>query len=443
MTAALPQPRKAAPHPARLEADFVPAILALQAQPPSPLPRTVLWLVLLLILALGLWAVLGRLDVVASAEGRLVPAAQLKIVQPAEGGVLRALLVKEGERVVAGQLLAKMDIQAAEADARTVGAELALRRLQLRRVEAELAGTPLARADDDPPAVHAQVEAQREARVRAYENSLAEERAVIARSRREMQASAETREKLAAAMPHLREQERAFERLANEGFAGKLMQQQRTRERIEAEQDVRAQEHKVEGARAAIEQAERRMAQLSANYRAQLRGERVETENQVTRLAQESEKLAHRARTAELRAPADGIIKDLATHTQGSVLAPGAVLMTLVPSGEALVAEVWLRNEDAGYVREGQPARLKLAAYPFQKHGMLDGRVRRVSADSTERAAGAGYTYRALVEIAGGPALELRPGMQLAAEIRTSDRSVLEYLLSPIRKAAHEAGRER
>jgi HlyD family secretion protein len=425
------------------EQDFSPAILAVQAQPPSPLPRAVLWLVLLLVAALGAWAVLGRLDVVASADGRLVPAAQLKIVQPAEGGVVVALLVREGDRVSAGQLLARMDVQAAEADARSVGAELALRRLQLRRIEAELHGGSLERVSDDPPVLHAQVEAQREARVRAYENSLAEERAVIARARREMQASAETREKMAAAMPHLREQERAFEQLAREGFAGKLMQQQRTRERIEAEQDVRAQEHKVAAARASIEQAERRMAQLSANYRAQLQGERVEADNQATRLAQESEKLAHRRRNAELRAPADGVIKDLATHTQGSVLAPGTVLMTLVPSGERLVAEVWLQNQDVAFVREGQPARLKLAAYPFQKHGMLDGRVQRISADSTERAAEAGLAYRALVELDEDQKLVLRPGMQLSAEIRTAERSVLEYLLSPIQKAAHEAGRER
>lgn len=434
---------------------FIPGHLVVEAQPLSPLPKVVLWLVLLLLAALGAWAALGRVDIVASAEGRLVPSSQLKIVQPAEGGMVLAIFVREGDAVRAGQLLARMDAQAVEADARTVGAELAMRGLQLRRIDAELDGTALAIADDDPPVLHAQVEAQRDARVRAYENSLAEERAVIARSRREMQAAAETREKLAAALPHLREQERAFERLAREGFAGKLMGQQRTRERIEAEQDVRAQEHKVEGARAAIEQAERRMAQIAANYRAQLRGERGETENQLSRLRQENEKLAHRARTAELRAPADGVIKDLATHTPRSVLAPGTVLMTLVPRDEKLVAEVWLPNQDAGFVRAGQAAKLKFAAYPFQKYGMLDGKVLRVSADSSERPAagpgrpGTGYAYRAMVELSGTElkATDARhvllPGMQLTAEIRISDRTVLEYLLSPVMKATHEAGRER
>jgi hemolysin D len=434
--------------------DFVPAILELQREPPSPLPRVVLWIVVLLLAALAAWSVLGRLDIVASAEGRLVPASQIRIVQPVEGGTVLELLVREGESVRAGQVVARMDMQAAAADARTVGAELSLKRLQLRRIEAELGGKSLVREDDDPPATFHQVEAQRDARVRAYENSLAEERAAIARARREMQAAAETRGKLAAALPHLQEQERAFEQLARDGFAGKLMHQQRTRERIEAEQDVRAQEHKVEGARAAIEQSERRMAQLTANYQAQLRSERVEVESHASRLLQEGEKLAYRQRVAELRAPADGRIKELATHTPGSVLAPGSVLMTLVPSDEKLVAEVWLQNQDAGFVREGQGAKLKLSAYPFQKYGMVEGRVLRVSADSSERPAAdrgraPGLAYRAIVELSA-PELQgaggrhaLLPGMQLTAEIRISERSVLDYLLSPIQKAAQEAGRER
>ena len=147
------------------------------------------------------------------------------------------------------------------------------------------------------------------------------------------------------------------------------------------------------------------------------------------------------------------MVKDLATHTTGAVLAPGAVLMTLVPEGEPLLAEVWLQNQDAGFVRAGQQARVKLASFPFQRYGMLDGRVLRISADSTDRAdAGkpaAAYAYRALVELSsqalrsGDSTHALLPGMQLTAEIRLADRTVLEYLLSPLQKVAAEAGRER
>lgn len=447
-----------APPARRGQAEFLPSILQLQDQAPSPLPRVVLWIVLALAVALALWAALGRVDVVAVAEGRLVPRSQLRIVQPAEGGVMRELLAREGERVRAGQVLARMDTRAADADAATLRNETALRRLQLRRIDAELRGAPLAAQPDDPPQLHAQVEAQREARVRAHEASLAEERSVIARARREMQAAQETRAKLAGALPVLLEQEQAFARLAKDGYAGRLMLSQRSRERLEAEQDLRAQEHRVESARATLEQGERRSAQIVAAWRAQLQAERVESEAQLARQVQELDKLSHRQALAELRAPADGIVKDLATHTPGAVLAPGAVLMTLVPEREALVAEVWLANHDAGFIAAGQPARLKLASFPFQKYGMVEARVLRVSADSTDRVAerggeparpGAAFAYRAQLELLdhemrlGGVRHALLPGMQLSAEIKLEDRTILEYLLSPLLKVAHEAGRER
>lgn len=435
--------------------EFLPEVLALQEEAPSPLPRFVLWTVLALLAALGAWASLGRLDVVAVAEGRLVPGSQLRIVQPAEGGVLNELLVKEGERVSAGQVLARMDVRAAQADAASVKHEIDLRRLQLGRIEAELRGTLLAPAPEDPPLLYAQVEAQRVARVRVLEAGLAEERAVIGRARREMQAAQETRTKLAGTLPLIIEQQQAFERLARDGYAGKLMLAQRSRERLEAEQDLRAQEHRVESARSSIEQGERRLAQITASYRAQLQSEQLEAQSVLARSRQELEKLRHRQGFAELRAPADGVVKDLATHTRGAVLAPGTVLMTLVPEGEALVAEVWLANQDAGFVFQGQGAKLKLASYPFQKFGMLEARVLRVSADATERAAGesvrgaGAYAYRAQLEPLaqelrrGETRHALLPGMQLTAEIKLAERSVLEYLLSPVQRIAHEAARER
>jgi HlyD family secretion protein len=435
-------------------AEFLPAILQLQEEAPSPLPRAVLWTVVALAGAFALWASVGKLDVVAVAEGRLVPRSQLRIVQPAEGGVMRELLVREGERVRAGQVLARMDVRAAEADAATARNDIATRRLQLRRIDAELAGAALAREPDDPPRLHAQAEAQRDARAQAHEANLAEQRTAVARARREMQAASETRTKLAGALPVLQEQERAFEKLARDGYAGRLMVAQRSRERLDAEQDLRAQEHRVEGARAAIEQGERRIAQIVAGYRAQLQAERVEADTQLARLEQELEKLSHRQRLAELRAPADGVVKDLATQTPGAVLAPGTVLMTLVPDGEALVAEVWLANQDAGFVAGGQSAKLKLASFPFQRYGMLDATVARVSADSSERADGAktstsAYAYRAHLEPLtqelrlGEARHALLPGMQLTAEIKLAERTVLEYLLSPVQKVASEAGRER
>ena len=159
----------------------------------------------------------------------------------------------------------------------------------------------------------------------------------------------------------------------------------------------------------------------------------------------------------ELRAPGAGIFKDLATHTVGAVVQPGTVLFTIVPSGEALKAEVWIPNADIGFVRQDQSAKVKVATYPFQKFGMVEGTVRHVGADASEMPnatgadndAGAQSRYRALVELRSqslerdGFVHTLAPGMQVSAEINLGQRTVLEYVLSPVRKAFQEAGRER
>src|SRR5919106_435677 len=130
---------------------FAPDLVRIGLEPPAPLARVVLWLLLALLAAMLAWGYLGRLDVVAVTQGKLVPQSFVKIVQPAEGGIVREILVAEGEPVHEGQVLVRMDTRLSEADVRTVQAELVRKRLQLRRIDAELAGAPLKRAADDPP----------------------------------------------------------------------------------------------------------------------------------------------------------------------------------------------------------------------------------------------------------------------------------------------------
>lgn len=443
--------------------DFQPGLLQVEARPPSPLGRALLYTVLGLAAAVLLWAALARLDIVAVAEGKLVPAGYLKIVQPAEQGVVQEILVREGQAVNEGEVLMRMDRALIEADGRALEGEYHARRLALRRIEAQLAQAPLTREAQDPPAAWARAQAQHAANTAALRNALAQERALLDKARQDLAAAAEVRAKLAAVLPHYLEQERAFEKLAREGFAGRLMLTDKQRERIEKEQDLKSQDFAMAAARATIAQSEQRLAQIEADYRRGLEAERAEAAPQAERLGEELAKQRHRHSQLELRAPQGGVVKDLATHTPGTVVSPGTILMTIVPGGERLRAEVWVANDDAGFVRAGQPVKLKLAAYPFQKYGMAEGSIAQVSADATEapnpntrsgglasrdRAAGP-LAFRTLVDLArpsleaDGRRLALAPGMQAVAEIHLGTRSVLEYLLSPVRKAFHEAARER
>jgi len=443
--------------------DFAPPLLRIQDTPPPPLPGWMLRVLLGLLLGAGLWMVFGRLDIVAVADGKLVPSSYLKIVQPAEQGIVREILVKEGEEVRAGQVLIRMDSALTVADAKALRAEFDTKRLTLRRVEGQLSSSRPTRQKGDPAALFAQVAAQFDSNVRAYENALGQEESLLEKAQNDLAAAQATKDKLEQVLPHYIEQEQAFAKLERDGFAGRILSADKTRERIEKEQDLRTQEFTIRASRALIEQSERKIAQITADYRRQLQAERIETEAQVERLRQELAKLAHRKELLELRAPQAGTVKDLATHTIGTVAAPGTILMTLVPQGDTLVAEVWVGNQDVGFVREGQRVKLKLAAFQFQKYGMAEGVVRQVSADATEAPSGntrsdslggrdrpmGPLAYRTLVELkrqeltVDGDRYELAAGMQVSSESNLGTRTILEYVLSPLQKAWHEAGRER
>lgn len=306
-----------------------------------------------------------------------------------------------------------------------------------------------------------EVAAQFRANRSALDAALAEERASLVKARQEMAAAEQVKRKLEDVLPHYRNQDKAFEKLVKDGFAGSLMGSDKKRELLEKEQELQTQGFLIESARATMVQSEKKLVQIESEYRRQLHAERNEIQGQVEKLQQEIAKQAHRQDLLELKAPQAGIVKDLATHTSGAVVQPGTILLTLVPQDEILRAEVWISNEDIGFVREGLPVKLKFAAFPFQKYGMVEGTVEHVSADAAESSDGRSdlrdgadqalktLRYKALIRLKAmslvmdGEKFPLSVGMQANAEIWLGDRSVWEYLLSPIRKAWHEAGRER
>jgi HlyD family secretion protein len=441
--------------------DFSPPLLRLQEQPPNPLGRKVLWTLFILLAALLLWALIGRLDIVAVAEGKLIPESYVKIVQPAESGIVKDILVREGESVQVGQILMRMDTLITEADAKAIAADYQRKRLSLRRITAELSGQPFATEPGDPPALAQEIAAQYQADRHAHEAALAEERSRLIKARQEIAAAQQVRSKLEESLPYYRAQDKAYEKLVKDGFAGTLMGSDKKRERLEKEQELQTQGFLIESAKASMLQSEKKLAQIDSDYRRQLHGERNDIQGQFDKLAQEVAKQAHRRQLLELKAPQTGVVKDLATHTAGTVVQPGTVLLTLVPQDETLRAEVWVSNEDIGFVREGQPVKLKFAAFPFQKYGMIEGTVEHISADAADTNTAGGnaqsdpakknqpLVYKTLVRLKqmaldmDQQRFALAAGMQTNAEIWLGDRTVMTYLLSPVRKAWHEAGRER
>jgi hemolysin D len=443
---------------------FAPGLLAIQESPPSRMPRAVMYIVTLLLTLLLVWACVGHLDIVASADGKLVPKTYLKVVQPADAGIVKEILVHEGEQVAAGQTLLRLDAQDAQADETRLRTELALRSLQLRRIEAELTGSRLQRQPDDPSDLFSQVQAQYLERHQTYLDSAGQVEQQSSKARRDHESALAVLKKLQQTNPLLKAQADAYTGLGDEGYVPRVTVNEKQRAYIENQQDLLAQESTVQGLSAAVGAAEQLVRETRSKYRSDLENERVDAEGEYRKLQQDLAKQTHRSSLLELKAPQAGIVKDLAIHTIGTVVSTGTVLLSIVPEHEPLVAEVLIRNDDVGFVHPQQKVKLKLAAYPFQKYGLLDGEVLQVWPDASEATTPSnqeGHTsddstpaqpvtgFKALVNLdrqtlggAGAP-LTLVAGMQVIAEIREGRRTVLQYLLSPIQGALYDGGRER
>lgn len=441
--------------------DFAPGLLSIQEIPPARLPLAVVYVVSALFTILVLWAFFGKLDIIASAEGRLVPETYIKIVQPADAGIVQEILAKEGELVQEGQVLMRMDASLAEADAKTISSELALKSLQLRRIDAELAGLPLRKKTDDPAELFLQVESQYRDHRQSYADMRGQAREALNRAQREYDSAKEVLAKLQQITPIIRHQADSYADMGKEGYVSQMTVLDKQRDYLERSQDLRAQESTVESLRAAVRQARKQLDQIASTYRSDLQNERVDIGAQLRKLEQERIKQDHKTGLLELKAPQSGIVKDIATHTIGTVVAPGTVLLSIVPESEPLVAEIMIKNEDVGFVHPSQRVKVKLASYPFAEYGMLDGIVTHIQADSNSEkqaqangapiasAASLTLAYKAIVSLnsqileAEGKKLRLVPGMQVVAEINQGSRTVMKYLLSPVRKTLDESGHER
>jgi hemolysin D len=254
--------------------------------------------------------------------------------------------------------------------------------------------------------------------------------------------------KLEATLPIARTRETDFKSLIEQGFMSSHAGQDRTRERIEQEQDLATQQARLAEANAALRETERTRAAFHAETLRLLSDRRAQAALKRQQLTQELSKTEQRSRLTLLTTPVDGKVQQVAVHTPGGVVTPAQVLMVVVPKDAEVTAEVAIDNKDIGFVNAGDEARIKLETFPFTRYGTVDARVKTVSADAVaDEKRGAYFVAtlslaRSTIDIEG-KSIVLGPGMNLTAELKTGRRKVMDYLLSPVQRAANESLGER
>ena len=189
----------------------------------------------------------------------------------------------------------------------------------------------MTRRKEDPPELYGQVENQFRAHRQAYLDAVGQETESLNKARHDLRSAEETLSKLRQVVPVYQKSAAAYEKLAKDNFVSQLAAQEKVRDRIEKEQDLKAQESNVASLKSTIASSGKKLAQITSNYKSQLQNERVDTESQHQKLQQDWAKIEHKSNLLELKAPQAGIIKDLATHTRGTVVSPGTVMRSEMP----------------------------------------------------------------------------------------------------------------
>ncbi|WP_313335918.1 HlyD family type I secretion periplasmic adaptor subunit [Sphingobium yanoikuyae] len=435
------------------EVDFLPAAIEIVERPVSPTARYTAWVLMLGLAVALLWLIFGQIDVVASAPGQLIPADNVKLIQPADAGVVRSILVRDNQSVHAGQALLELDPTMSSADAIQ-----ARRALEAAELDAARGRAMLSSLDGHglrfvpPPGTSPEMTELQIALARAQLEGIKGETGAHDADRQAASATyAEatlSATKLAETLPLVDEQIEANQKLLAKGYVSKLRVIEMRRQRLGLARDRQIALETAAKARAQMAQASASRTQSVGTSRARILEDLTKAEVEARLRREEMVKASRRSALQRLVSPIDGTVAQLSVHTVGGVVEVGKPLMLIVPARGELVAKVKIFNKDIGFVRAGQDVGVKLAAFPFTRHGVVVGRIESISTDAIEdEKLGLVYTARVTMDrqwhTRDGRLVQLVPGMEVTADIRTGRRSVGSYLLSPLQAIGEEAGRER
>jgi hemolysin D len=434
------------------EREFLPAAIEIMEQPASPVGRALIWsLAAFFTLAVG-WSIVGHIDIVAVAEGKVVPHGRTKVVQPLEIGVVRAIHVQDGDRVSAGQPLIDLDPTDASADHERLERERAARALDVSRLDSLLGGGPAERPLVAPAgadtvlleAAHRLLDSQwheRTAKLAALDGE-------IERRRAELQGAETDVERFKAVLPLLRDRSDSLGGLASKGFTSRIHASEVQQQLVETEKALAGAFDKQHQSDAALRSAVQQRQQTERETESNWRKERAEAQEKGAAAEQELLKARKRRDLQRLLSPIDGTVTNLAAWTVGGVVKPGDTILNVVPLSATPEIEAQVLNKDIGFVLPGQKVTVKFDAFPFTRYGTVDGEVIDVSRDANkDDKLGLIYPVRVRLDatdiLVDAKRVAIAPGMAVNAEIITGDRRVIDFVLSPILRYRHESGRER
>ncbi|GAB4359293.1 MAG: HlyD family type I secretion periplasmic adaptor subunit [Gammaproteobacteria bacterium] len=437
------------------EAEFLPAALEVEATPPAPLGRAIMWFIMAFFVIAVIWSCIGEMDIVAVAQGKIIPSGHTKTIQPLESGVVRVIHVRNGDRVNEGDLLIELDTTSTQADHDRLEKERQGLVLDQARLTALIQATK--RNQEKPtftlplaldPVTEALQKSMMESAWRQHRARVAVLDNTIVKTKAERSVTQALIKRLTETVPLITKRADSLKELVKKGLASEHAWLELEQERIEQVRDLEVNRERLQETEAAIREAEQQKLAVQAEFEQALYSELDKVHRQINSIEKELVKTAQRNTLQRLKAPVDGVVQQLAVHTVGGVVTPAQPLLVIVPVKKNLEVEAWVENKDIGFVREGQSAAIKIDTFPFTKYGTIDGNVAKVSEDAvTDEEKGLVFSARVLMERSSlwveNKLVNLSPGMSVTVEVKTGKRRLIEFVMAPLIKGITETGRER
>lgn len=411
--------------------------------------RALVWLSLLAIIALIVWAYFAKIDEVVRGEGKVVPSQQVQVIQSLDGGVVEDILIRPGQLVEGGDVLLRIDPTRYTSSLGETQAEILALKAKAARLEAIATGEAINMPEDVTLAAPELAEMERrvwESRSQELQSNLSVAREQLHQRQQELRETQANRDQAASSCALTSEELQMTRPLLQSGAVSQVDILRIQREVAKYCGEQKAASAQIDRIQAAIQEAEERLTETAITFKNQARVDLSDTRAKLSSLSQGQIALADRVRLAEVRSPVRGTIKALHANTRGGVVQPGKDIVEIVPMDDTLLLEVRIDPKDIGFLHPQQRASVKLTAYDFTVYGGLEGEVEQISADSIIDEKGNAYyiakvrTENAYVGDDGKPII---PGMVADVHILTGKRTVLQYLLKPILRARENAFTER
>lgn len=435
----------------RRDYEFLPATLEVLERPPAPFSRAMLLFIVMFAAVAILWATLAKMDIVVNAMGVVIPKGKVKIVQPLEPGIVTAIHVRDGQTVKAGDALISMDKADGLADINTLTKDLARADLAILRLDAELQHN--AALFVPPPAAEPETV---QLNKRLLDQSMAAQAEKVSTLATEIERCLAEHETIRVSVRRLSESlpltEGLYEKkkiLAEKQLISQAELLQAQIEMSDARHNLQATESQLQEVAARLTRTKEEKELAASEYKRDLLRQLTEAKSDRENLTHQLAKAENRQTHFDLKAPADGIVQQLAIHTVGGVVTAAQPLLIIVPTDGGLEIEAKVLNKDIGFVTPDQDVSVKVAAYPFTQYGDLTGRIDWVARDAViDQQLGPNYPIRVAVDnynlpnIVGGRQGVIAPGMTVTADVKVGRRRVIEYFLGPIMRYKDQSLRE-